>query len=299
LEIIDAQIHEPVAGKPFDPPLDPATRDAVHVELAREAIDSVRVDRAVVVARPAFNEACIARYPELFAAVEVMDHTSEELEARMAGFRARKGMLGCRTLVTNYAEVRRDPDVALRLNDTFLSGGFDRYWALAARHDIPMFFSAHGFATALRPLAERHPELTIIVDHFGITQSLRREIEGDRWAALPGLLELARYPNVFVKWCGVPLVSRAAFPHDDVWPQLHRILRAFGPERCMWASDFTRLRWGVPDRAGATGAPPRADWKSYADALHHLLHTREISRQDKEQLFSGAVRRALRWTRED
>lgn len=295
MEIIDAQIHNPSPMKPFSASLSEETQLEIGVELAREAIDCVRVDKAVVFASQPFMDAAVKRYPELFTGVGVLDHTAEDLEEQMAGYRDRPGMLGCRTLPTNYGQTRADPSIPLRLNDSFLSGGFDRYWALAEKYRLPMFFSAHDFASSLAVVAERHPDLTIIVDHFGITQSLRTEIEGDRFRALPGLLEMARYPNVYVKCCGTPLVSREPYPYDDIWPPFHQILKAFGPERCMWASDYTRMRWGLPDDPANPGPRPRSDWKSYADTLYYLLHSSEISQSDKEQLFSGAVRRALRW----
>jgi predicted TIM-barrel fold metal-dependent hydrolase len=295
MEIIDAQIHNPSPMKPFNEALSEDTQLAIGVELAREAIDSVRVDKAVVFANQPFMDAAVRRYPDLFTGVGVLDHMAEDLEEQMATYRQRPGMLGCRTLPTNYGQTRQDPATALRLNDTFLSDGFDRYWALAEKYDVPMFFSAHDFANALKVVAERHPDLTIIVDHFGITQSLRTDIQGDRFQALPGLLELARYPKVFVKCCGTPLVSREAYPYNDIWPAFHQILKAFGPERCMWASDYTRMRWGLPDDPAKPGLRPRSDWKSYADTLYYLLHTSEISQSDKVELFSGAVRRALRW----
>jgi L-fuconolactonase len=112
---------------------------------------------------------------------------------------------------------------------------------------------------------------------------------------LPGLLALARYPKVFVKCCGTPLVSREPYPYSDVWPHFHRILKAFGPQRCMWASDYTRMRWGLAEDPSQPGPRPRREWESYANSLHYLLYTNEISQSDKEQLFSGAVRRALKW----
>jgi hypothetical protein len=55
------------------------------------------------------------------------------------------------------------------------------------------------------------------------------------------------------------------------------------------------MRWGLPDDPAKPGLRPRSDWKSYADTLYYLLHTSEISQSDKVELFSGAVRRALRW----
>jgi len=301
MEIIDAQIHEPHIGGslrarvPEDIEITPEVETWVNVELAREAIDSVGIDRAIVYARQEFNEAAVARYPELFAAVAVFDYAATDLEEQLAAFAAKPGMVACRTLLTNYSQIWRDPDATLELNPDFRAGRYDRYFELAERYRLPIFIGGHDHGAEVAPYAERHPDLTIIIDHFGITQSLAHPIEGDRWRALPRLLELARYPNVYVKLCGAPLVSREPYPYRDVWPHLHAILKAFGPERCMWASDFTRQRWGTSTPPDETGFPPRRDWISYAKGLHYLLDSDEIGPGDKQEIFAGAVRRALRW----
>lgn len=134
----------------------------------------------------------------------------------------------------------------------------------------------------------------MIVDHFGVTQSMAAP-PPDRWAALPDLLSMAKYPNVYVKLCGTPILSQEEYPYHDIWPHIHQILHAFGPERCLWASDMTRQRWGTETPPGPGGFPPRSDWKPYADALYYLLHTHEISHSDKEWLFNGTIKRALNW----
>ncbi len=80
----------------------------------------------------------------------------------------------------------------VKLNEQFKRGEFDRYWALAEKHRLPMFFGGQDFGYKAGVAAERHPDLTVIVDHFGVTQSLANPIEGDRWKMLPKVLELAR-----------------------------------------------------------------------------------------------------------
>jgi len=301
MKIIDAQIHEPHIGgtlKAIIPPdmqLAPEIQTYIDVELAREAIDCVGVDKALVFAPQAFNAEAVKRYPDRFAGVLVFDHMAEDLEEQIATFRATPGMLACRVLLTNYVQIWRDPAPELKLKPDWENGAFDRYFAYAEKYDLPMFIGGQDFGYKAAEIAERYPGLTLIIDHFGITQSLAKPIEGDRWAALPKVLEAARYPNIYVKCCGVPVISREGYPYKDVWPYFHQVLKAFGPERCMWASDYTRMRWGVSTPPDATGFSPRKDWKSYADTLHFLLYSNEISQADKEQLFGGAVRRALRW----
>jgi hypothetical protein len=147
-------------------------------------------------------------------------------------------------------------------------------------------------------VCEKYPNLTIIIDHFGVSQSPVSPKIPDKWGKLPGTLLLAKYPNVYVKFCGGPVMSDQKYPFTDVWPHLHQILKAFGPERCMWASDYTRMRWLPSDPNDKPGPPkfaPRSEWKSYAECLNYLLYTNEISQSDKEHLFNKAVRKALRW----
>ncbi len=300
MNIIDGQIHEPQIGGGLvakRPPegLSDEMKTFMNVELAREAIDCMGIDKALVFARQEFNEAAVARYPDRFGAVLVFDYAAEDLEEQIAAFRAKPGMLGCRTLLTNFSQIYRDPTIALQLNPAVERGEMDRYWALAAKYDLPIFFGAHDFGFYAGVCAERHPELTVIVDHYGITQSLAYPIEGDRWQALPKLLEIARYPNVYVKCCGAQLVSREPYPHDDIWPYLHQILKAFGPERCFWASDFTRGRWGTSTPPDETGFPRREDWKSYCENLSFIKDSNQVSEADKQWLLGGTILKALRW----
>jgi hypothetical protein len=300
MEIIDAQIHEPQIGggrvaalRPGET-LSPEIKALINIELAREAVDSVGVDRALVFSTPKFCEAAFARYPDRFGGAVSFNPAAPDLEEQIAAFRGQPGMLACRVLLTNYSQAGSNPAIPLQLNPLVEQGGFDRYWALAAKYRLPMFFGAHAFAAKAAIAAERHPDLTIIIDHYGVTQSLPYR-SPDRWRALPGLLSLARYPNVHVKLCSQPIVSEQAYPYADVWPHMHRILKAFGPERCMWASDFTRLRWGTETPRGADGMPPRKDWLPYSDALYAMLYSNEISLSDKQHIFGRTVRRALNW----
>jgi predicted TIM-barrel fold metal-dependent hydrolase len=76
-----------------------------------------------------------------------------------------------------------------------------------------------------------------------------------------------------------------------VWPYLHQVVNAFGPQRLMWGSDFTRLRW-IPVVGGLA---PRDQWHYYSDSVNYLRDTTELSQDDKAMIFSGTIRRVLRW----
>jgi L-fuconolactonase len=283
MEIVDAQIHEPQPTRPVDEGLGKDVALLFNVEIAREAMDSVGVDAALVFARQEYMDACVERYPDRFAGALTFDYLAPDLEEQVAHYRERPGMLAGRNLFGNARDATLRPE--------FREGKFERLYSAAEKYNLPLFFSTHGHADALESVAAAHPGLTMIVDHLGVSQSPVSPPRDDPWDKLPGLLSLAKFPNVHVKFSGAPLLSREPFPHHDVWPFLHQIVNAFGPERLMWGTDFTRLRW-VPVVGGLA---PRDQWHLYSDSVNYLRDTTELSQADKEQLFSGTIRRVLRW----
>lgn len=302
MEIIDGQIHQPHIGgtrvvkRPpnMDITLSPEQELFLDVELAREAIDCVGVNKALIFAGKKFNHLAVKLYPDLFAACEVFDYAAEDLDEQMKAFIATPGMVATRVLFTNYGKVWRTPGGKIELNPMVRKGVFDRYFALANKHKIPVFIGGHEFGSEASVYAERFPELNIIIDHFGVTQSMLEPPE-NRWAVLPKLLAMARHPNVYVKLCGTPIISQQPFPYNDIWPHIHKILHAFGPERCLWASDMTRQRWGTETPVAEDGLPPRKDWIAYSKALDYILYTNELSASEKEWVLGKALRRAVNW----
>ncbi len=128
-------------------------------------------------------------------------------------------------------------------------------------------------------IADRFPDLTLIIDHLGTYPPPRVPRDARLFEKLPELLALARYPNIAVKFTGVAALSTQQFPFLDLWPHLHKVIAAFGPERLMWGSDYTRT----------------AALHTYSEAVNFLKDTNELSNSDKEQMFSGTIRRVLRW----
>jgi len=283
MEIIDAQIHEPQPTKPVDASFGEEVSLLVGVEIAREAIDCVGVDAALIFARQAYMDACVARYPDRFAGALTFDYNADDLDEQVATFRQRPGMLAGRNLVGNARDATLRPE--------FGEGKFERLYVAAEKHNLPLFFSTHGHAEVMASVARAHPGLTMVIDHLGVSQSPVSPPRDEPWDRLPGLLSLAQFPNVHVKFSGAPVLSREAYPHRDVWPYLHQVINAFGPQRLMWGSDFTRLRW-VPVVGGLA---PRDQWHFYSDSVNYLRDTTEIGPHDKELILGGTIRRVLRW----
>jgi len=285
MEIIDAQIHEPAPPRPLDAVAGGEELELlVNCELAREAMDSVGVDVALINSAQNFLDVAVGRYPERFAGCGRIDHRAPDVEEQVARYRDKPGMLAIRTSIANW---QNDT-----LTDDFQAGKLEPLFAACEKHRLPLFCSTHGHAKDLEPYVRAHPDLLFIVDHLGVPQPppIKRDAP-DPWVRLPGLLGLAQYPNVAVKFSGATTLSLEPYPHRDVWPALHRIIDAFTPGRLMWGSDFTRLRMApLSIQPG-----PREGWFLYSNELNYLRDTDEVSDSDKEQLFGGTIRRLLRW----
>jgi L-fuconolactonase len=91
--------------------------------------------------------------------------------------------------------------------------------------------------------ARRHPDLQFVLDHVG-KPPLRPGGDVAAWSA--GVAALAELPNVGCKLSGL---RTEAEPGTDLSPTLERALDWFGPERCLFGSD-----WPVCELAGDYGA---------------------------------------------
>lgn len=117
-----------------------------------------------------------------------------------------------------------------------------------------------GFASRIAPLADRHPELTIVVDHLGKPPHDSDDFRA--WAAMLG--DVARRPNTVAKLSGLADDHDHALAGDhgaaavdaiaERWrPAFEVALEAFGPDRLMYGSDWPITRLGL-DYAGTLAA---------------------------------------------
>ena len=79
----------------------------------------------------------------------------------------------------------------------------------------------------------------MVIDHLGISQSPVSPARAEPWDRLPGLLGLAKYPNVSVKLSGAPNYSKEPYPYRDINSHIKLLFDAFGPRRCFWGTDLT------------------------------------------------------------
>ena len=80
-------------------------------------------------------------------------------------------------------------------------------------------------------LIDRHADLDVVIDHMA-------DCPLDQPAELSKLLDLARFPRVFVKISHTWSLSRQLYPYPDSQEQVRKVYDAFGPRRLMWGTDW-------------------------------------------------------------
>jgi len=299
MEIIDAQVHLNMllpdwrnVDLDFGVGAGVAAMDAVGIDRVliaeswgfdaqmRPARATVLPNGAVRMAFP-FSERAVALYPERFVSLRRVDHRDPKLEQLVAEVRSQPGALCLRVVpIVDTGEV-----------DAFERGEFEPLFAAAEQHDVPIFASLPGRGHMLAHYLRTFPKLQVILDHTGvgvepprigtIAPTLARSVVPTldaRLAQLDQVIDLAQYPNLSLKWCHAPArLSAEPYPHRDVLPHLRRVIDAFGIERVVWASDFTQSfhTFGRP----------------WAEALHYLLDSDQLSDSEKTWLFGRSLRR--------
>lgn len=274
MQIIDAQIHPVPPAMPWGESFTPEQRAEASVQLALVAMDAVGVDAALVNWILADVQPYVDVAPERFAGVPFAGPTvpiEGSVDEWMADVARAPGMVGVRMALAHPLDATRI--------EQFRSGQFTPFFDAAARHDLPVFVLAHGHLSELHDTLAKYDSLTFVIDHVGLHSPPATPLTPELFDHVPDVLALAQFPNVAVKFTGVPSLSSEPYPFADVWPFAHKLIDAFGVDRLMWGSDFTRC----------------APLHNYRESVDFLRLTDEVSASEKEALFSGTLRRWLHW----
>jgi predicted TIM-barrel fold metal-dependent hydrolase len=200
-----------------------------------KAMDEVGVDGALLVSPYTMYhyDASYAlevrnKHPGRFAVIKPVDPGDPKVADTIADWKATPGTVAIRIMMAQGAPVAPDDP------------GVNRVLAAAARHSLPVNLLAWGRLEQVGPLAARNPNTRIVIDHLGLLQPFEPPPPAEPWRDLPKLLALAAHDNIVVKISGAGTLSHEKFPYRDIWPPLGRIFDAFGFDRCMWGTDWTR-----------------------------------------------------------
>jgi predicted TIM-barrel fold metal-dependent hydrolase len=275
MRVIDVQVHayehnhpgRPWAGVLHGP-------QSANGEEMVAAMDAVGVDAAIIVSTfnlyrydPSYALEVYARWPERFRVVKPIDVTDPAIDDVVADWAVTKGAVGVRLMLRD--EMPSDP-ADPRVNRAF---------AAAGRHGLPVNFLCWGRLDDGTELVRRNPDTVIVIDHLGLLQANEPPVLVDPWADLPKLLALAAYPNVRVKISGACTLSAVGYPYDDIWEPVLRIIDAFGVDRCMWGTDWTRT----------------SGMLTYEQGVAPFRETTRLSEGDKAALMGGTLEKVYGW----
>ena len=158
--------------------------------------------------------------------------------------------------------------------------GLDRICKAAVEYDLPLNFLFWGRVDDGIKIIDRHPNTRFIVDHLGLLQPRVPPAPAEPWADLPKIVELAKRPNAVIKVSGACTLSKQPYPFPDIWDPLQRVFDAWGFERCLWGTDWTRAFAVV----------------NYEQAVKPFLETKRLSDSERAMLMGGACAKAYRWS---
>jgi L-fuconolactonase len=292
MHIIDAQIHDVGPWADWTKESQDA-RHRVMTELAVAYLDAVGVQGVVLFPGGDTAEAAwaAAALPGRFAYVPPVTPDIPDIDAVVADAKTRHsaGLVGLRAIIGWPLDGRE----IMRLQ----AGKWDPIFAACEQHQVPLFLFITRALSQVPDIVSRYPGLTLVLDHLGLRQPPLDEREEPPFKSLPQLLDLARFPNIYVKLCGLPALSREPYPYNDVLPQLRLIVDAFGADRLMWASDTTRFagRISIGRFQNPRTVGPYPGKHTYAESLHFLRDTAALTAREKEAILGGTARRVLGW----
>jgi predicted TIM-barrel fold metal-dependent hydrolase len=210
----------------------------------------------------------VKRYPNrlrIMGRIPLQDPKSAEL---LPTWKAQPGMLGMRVTFNNAQNIPWLTD-----------GTASWFWAAAEKAGLPVMIFTPGRTALLGPIAEKHPQLTLILDHMCATASMLKDNTLDD--AIGQAVALAKYPNVSVKVSASPGLSREPYPFRDVAVHLKRVFDAYGPQRSYWGTDLTNSYAKASYRQRIT---------QFTEELSFL------SESDKDWVMGRAIVQRLKWT---
>jgi L-fuconolactonase len=214
-----------------------------------------------------YHEECIRRYPGTFSSVVAINVQRNEALVALDEW-IERGAVGVRLRVDDSLAVWRH--AAKRAIAVSASGGMAD-------------FASEQFTR----IVEEFPNLLIVLEHYA---GLAHVGAGFRGEVVNHILQLARYPNIYVKIGGLGEFSERALPMTTDFPfvrpipdVLDRVAAAFGADKMMWGSDY----------------PPCSNREGYRHALRGPLAQLEskFEAEDLAKIFGGNALRVFPITR--
>jgi predicted TIM-barrel fold metal-dependent hydrolase len=274
--IIDSQVHayeRDHPGRPWAAVLHGPPQ--VTGEEMVAAMDAAGVDAAVLVSPftmyrydASYALSVHAAYRGRFALIKPVDPADPAVAETIAEWKRQPDAVAVRIMMTRGVS----PDPA--------DPGIARVLTAAARNGLPVNLLCWGRLDQVDQLAARNPGTSLIIDHLGLQQPFEPPPLAQPFADLAKVVKLASYGNVTIKISGACTLSREPYPYKDIWDPLARIFDAYGLDRCMWGTDWTRA----------------VALLTYRQGVDAFRLTDRLSDGDRTKLMGGSLQRIYKWS---
>ena len=272
---IDVQVHAYERDRPERPwhgtlagPAEVTGDDMV------AAMDAVGVDGAILVSPfsmyqydASYALEVYDQHPGRFGLVRPFDPDSETIEQEMEEWTSHPGVVGARIML---ARIEIDAD----------HPGINCILAAGAKAGIPINVMCSGKLDIFREMVRSNPDTQLIIDHLGLAQPYEPPAPDDAWADLQDVTALAEFDNVAIKISGAGTLSHEPFPYPDIWAPLTQIFDAYGLDRCMWGTDWTRA----------------VNLLTYEQGVEAFRVTDQLTDAEREQLMGGSLEKIYNWS---
>ena len=238
------------------------------------AMDSVGVDGAILISPFAMYQydasyalQVYAKHPGKFGLVRPFDPTSDSIAEDVAEWASTPGVVGARIMLTAYDYGADHP-------------GLNAILDASGRAGLPVNVMASGSLPVLIELARRNPDTQVIIDHLGLPQPFVPPAAQEPFKDLPNVLAAAELENVAIKISGACTLSHEPFPYPDIWEPLSQVFNAFGLDRCIWGTDWTRATRVL----------------TYEQGVEAFRVTDSLSDSDRAALMGGTLTKIYQWS---
>ena len=207
------------------------------------------------------------KHPGKFGLVRPFDPNSETVAEDVAEWTSTTGVVGCRVMLAGQEYEADHP-------------GLNAIFAACARAGVPVNVMAAGRLPLLTELARRNSDTQVIIDHVGLAQPFVPPAPPEPFADLPNVLAAAELDNVTIKISGACTLSHEPYPYPDIWESLGRIFDAYGLDRCLWGTDWTRA----------------VRLLNYEQGVESFRVTDRLSDSDRATLMGGTLARVYKWS---
>ena len=234
MQIVDSQIHiwENARMSPQHRQIPTYTKDDALKEMAEAGVDAAVIHPPSTLGEK-LNELAVEavrRHPDEFCILGHFDLQSPDRENIVKNWRQRPGMLGFRFTFNQPHQ-----------QSWWSDGSLDSFWAACEREKLPVGLLAGGHMAAFAKIAEHHPGLKLHIDHMGRHGGGGAAKDDAAFADLGEMLAVAKFPNVALKLSGAPSYSSEPYPYRNIHKYIRQMFDAFGPQRCFWGTDITRM----------------------------------------------------------